>query len=121
MASYFIAPLCIALLLCGVFGIVWLRSSFISMEYGISELEKVRLEKLRETKMLMAEKAALLSMQKVEKTAVATLGLVFPNRTKVVAVKEKSSGPLKASYEVTQYGANSIRSTETEGTSGGAL
>ena len=120
MVSYIVAPLSVALLLCGIFGIVWLRSNLISLEYGISELEKKRLDNLRETKMLIAEKSALLSLQKVEKTAALNLGLVFPNRTKVVAVKEKDSGPIRASLETPQKG-NAKGFSEADGAGGGAL
>ncbi|MCL5022991.1 MAG: hypothetical protein M1497_06455 [Nitrospirae bacterium] len=94
-----IKPLFIAFLLCGFFGIVWLRSNFTSMEYAISELENKRAGGIREMKMLMAEKASLMSMQKVEKTAVRDLGLVFPDRTRVVYVKQSSTGPQRASLE----------------------
>lgn len=99
MLSYLVTPICAALLLCGIFGIVWLRSNLTSVEYSISELEKGRLEKLKETKMLMAEKSALFALQKGEKAAVTELGLVFPSRTKVVYVKESSSGPQNVSFE----------------------
>lgn len=97
VVSYIIKPVFIALLLCGLFGIVWLRSNFISMEYAISELEIKKSDRLREAKMLMAEKASLMSMHKVEKTAVRDIGLVFPDRTKVVYVREKDPGPQKVS------------------------
>ncbi len=99
MVSYIVKPIFVAFLLCGLFGLVWLRSNYISMEYTISELENRKADKLRETKMLMAEKATLMSMHKVEKTAVRDLGLVFPDRTKVVYVKERSQGPQRASFD----------------------
>lgn len=99
MVSYMIKPLFVTLLLCGLFGIVWLRSNFISLEYTISDLENRKADRLRETKMLMAEKASLMSMHKVEKTTVRDLGLVFPDRTRVVYVKERSRGPQKASLD----------------------
>lgn len=92
-------PLFIAFLLCSLFGIVWLRSNFISMEYAISGLEKMKSDRLRETKMLMAERASVMSIHRVEKTAVRELGLVFPDRTKVVYVKTKDAGPRRASFE----------------------
>jgi hypothetical protein len=104
MVSCFLKPLFVLLLLSGIFGIVWLRSSILTMEYRISELENKRMERLREAKMLVAERAALLSMQKVEKTAVRTLGLVFPDRTRVLYVKGAAEGPLKASFEKNRYG-----------------
>lgn len=99
MVSYIIKPLFVILLLCGLFGIVWLRSNFISVEYTISELENKKVDRLREAKMLMAEKASLMSMHKVEKTAVRNIGLVFPDRKKVVYVKEKNLGPQRVSLE----------------------
>jgi len=105
MGSYVIAPLGMVLLLSGIFGIVWLRSNLISMEYGISELEKARLDRLRETKMLMAEKSSLLSTQKIEKTAAGNLGLVLPDRRKVVFVKHKDTESYKASFEAGLQGS----------------
>lgn len=99
MVSYIIKPLFVILLLYGLFGIVWLRSNFISVEYAISELENKKVDRLREAKMLMAEKASLMSMHKVEKTAVRDVGLVFPDRKKVVYVKEKNFGPQRVSLE----------------------
>lgn len=99
MVSYIVKPLFITFLLCGLFGIVWLRSNYTSMEYTISELENRKADSLRQAKMLMAEKASLMSMRGVEKTAVRDLGLVFPDRTRVVYVKERSQGPQKASLE----------------------
>jgi len=103
MASCLLKPLFVIILLGGVFGIVWLRSSILTMEYTISELECKKMEKLRQAKMLLAERAMLLSMQKVEKTAVRSLGLVFPDRTRVVYVKAAAQGPLKASFEENRY------------------
>jgi hypothetical protein len=99
MVCCFLKPLFGVFLLGAIFGIVWLRSSILTMEYTISELENKKMERLREAQMLLAERAALLSMQKVEKTAVRTLGLVFPDRTRIVHVKSTAQGPLRASFE----------------------
>ena len=107
MVSYVVIPLSVVLLLLGIFGIVWLRSNLVSLEYTISELEKKRLDTLRETKRLMAEKSTLLSLKKVEKTAVVSLGLTFPDRAKVVSVRERVAGPYKASYRPGQAGSES--------------
>jgi len=104
MASCFLKPLFVVFFLGGIFGIVWLRSSILTMEYSISELECRKMERLREAKMLLAERAMLLSMQKIEKTAVRSLGLVFPDRTRVVYVKGAAQGPLKASFEKNGHG-----------------
>ncbi len=122
MGSYVIAPLGLVLLLSGVFGIVWLRSSLISMEYGISELEKARLDRLRETKMLMAEKSSLLSTQKLEKTAAGNMGLVLPDRRKVVFVKRKDIDSYKASFEAGLQGSPDRKvQTGSEGAGRGTL
>ena len=82
------------------------------MEYTISELQNKKLDRLREAKVLMAERASLLSMQKVEKTAVRPLGLVFQDRTRVVYVKERKSGPYRASLETKQYFSHGEAHTE---------
>lgn len=103
VASCVLKPLFVVFLLSGIFGIVWLRSSILTMEYSISELEGKKMERLREAKMLLAERAMLLSMQKIEKTAVKSLGLVFPDRTRVVYVKGAAQGPLRASFEKSGY------------------
>jgi hypothetical protein len=122
MVSYLLTPLCFILLLCGIFSIVWLRSNLISLEYSISELEKNRLDSLREAKMLMAEKSSQLSLLKVEKNSATNLGLVFPSRTKVLYVKEKSARPYSAAYEAQRHGSQDMSGfSEGEGRSGGAL
>lgn len=112
MVSCLFKPLFIVILLGGIFSVVWLRSSILTMEYTISELEGKKMERLREAKMLLAERAMLLSMQKVEKTAVRSLGLVFPDRTRVVYVKGTAQGPLKASFEKNRYGFRDRSATE---------
>lgn len=100
--SFFLVPLSIALILFGIFSIVWLRSSVRTAEYSISALDHRRMEILRDRKTLMAEKAGLLSIQSVKsKGSPERLGaLVFPDRIKVVYVKKDGkSAPFKASLE----------------------
>ncbi len=87
----------IILLLVSVFTIVWLRSSFVSIEYSISSLEKKKTSLMRDRKALAAERASLLSVERFEK--VAGSGFSFPNRVKVVYVKkEKDKEPYRASF-----------------------
>jgi hypothetical protein len=122
MVSYLLTPLSIIFLLCGIFAIVWLRSNLISLEYSISELEKHRLDSLREAKMLIAEKSSQLAFLKVEKKAATNLGLVFPSRTKVLHVKEKSAGPYNVAYGAQQRGSQDANGfANGEGRSEGAL
>jgi hypothetical protein len=91
-------PVCIVLLLISVFFIVWLRSSFVSFEYSISSLEKKKAELMRDGKMLAAERASLLSVERFEK--VAANGFTFPDRVKVVYVKRaKDNEPYRASFK----------------------
>jgi len=98
MVSYIVVPFCVTLILCGVFGIVWLRSNFTTLEYHISELENRKIEELRETKMLMGERVTLLSLHSAGKARASKLGMVFPDRSKVVYVKEGKLTPYRASF-----------------------
>jgi len=96
--SFIFIPLSIAFLLFGVFSVVWLRAGVRTVEYAISTLENKRKEALNEKKMLMAEKASLLSVQNIKSTGDKKLGLIFPDRVKVVYVKKKGTpAPYRAS------------------------
>jgi len=96
--SFVLIPLAVGLLLFGIFSIVWLRSSVRTVEYSIAQLDNKRMETLKERKMLMAEKASLLSIQNVKNTSDGKLGLVFPDRVKVIYVKREGGvTPYKAS------------------------
>lgn len=98
--SFFLVPLSIALILFGIFSIVWLRSSVRTAEYSIAALDHKRMEILRDRKTLMAEKASLLSIQSVKNKGSGKLALVFPDRIKVVYVKKDGKNtPFKASLE----------------------
>jgi len=79
----------IVLLLCGLFGIVYLRSSVIQLEYTIGSLEKTKMNKLRERKMLLAEKTSLLSFEKIEASLNGGQGFVMPDRIRVIHVKKQ--------------------------------
>ncbi|HBG92810.1 MAG: hypothetical protein A3J81_04900 [Nitrospirae bacterium RIFOXYB2_FULL_43_5] len=98
--SFFLVPLSVALILFGIFSIVWLRSSVRTAEYSIAALDHRRMEILRDRKTLMAEKAGLLSIQSVKSKGSGKLALVFPDRIKVVYVKKDGKNtPFKASLE----------------------
>lgn len=103
MLSFIFKPLFIAILLVGVFGLVYLRSSVMTLEYSLGELEKTKMNYLRERKMLLAEKTSLLSFEKVEASLSGSQGFVFPNRVRVIHLKkQKGSLPYKASLEKRQ-------------------
>jgi len=100
IVSFILKPLCIALLLFGVFGLVYLRSSVLTLEYTLGDLEKKKMDYLRERKMLLAQKTSLLSFEKVEASFSNSSGFVFPDRIRVIHVKkQKGSLPYKASLE----------------------
>lgn len=90
-------PLSIVMLLLSIFAIVWLRSSFVSLEYSISSLEKKKAALMRDRKVLAAKRASLLSVERLEKFAASEFS--FPDRVKVIYVKrEKDKEPYKASF-----------------------
>lgn len=98
--SIILRPLLIALLLVGVFGLVYLRSSVITLEYSLGDLEKTKRNYLRERKMLLAEKTSLLSFERVEAALSRSRGFVLPDRIKVIHVKNrKETLPYNASLK----------------------
>jgi cell division protein FtsL len=91
-------PLSIVVLLLSIFSIVWLRSSIVSLEYNISNLEKKKTELMIQRKILTAERANLISVERFENAA--SNGLVFPDRIKVVHVKKaKEIEPYRVSFK----------------------
>jgi hypothetical protein len=91
--------LSIFFLIIAVFTVVWLRASVTSLEYKLSTLEKMKTEALREQKTLVAQKAGLMALTRVDKIDLAGSGFSFPERKRVVYVKGIDvKGPYKASY-----------------------
>jgi hypothetical protein len=100
MISFICNVLFIILLIFGVFGLVYLKSSVMKLEYCLGDLEKTKMNYLRERKMLLAEKTRFLSLAKFEASPGRTYGFVFPDRIRVIHVKkQKESLPYKASLE----------------------
>jgi cell division protein FtsL len=90
-------PLAMVVLLVMIFSLVWLRSTVVSLEYRLCQLEKKKIELAKDKKLLAAEKARLISAERLGQ--VASSEFVFPDRVKVVAVVRNSdSGPYKVSY-----------------------
>lgn len=95
--SYTIKPLFFIFLLCSIFAIVWLRSSLTAIEYEISKLENEKIEKKREMRLLLAERAELLSFQKI-RFVTEKAGLTSADRARVLVVK-RATDAQKASFE----------------------
>jgi hypothetical protein len=71
-----------------------------TLEYSLGELEKTKMNYLRERKMLFAEKTSMLSIEKVGASLSGSQGFVFPNRVMVIHLKkQKGSLPYNASLE----------------------
>jgi len=108
--SFIYKPLCVIILLFGLFGLVWLRSSVVSISYDLHSLEEKKLAAIRDTKMLLADRARLISLANIDVTFQGKVKgdykpvsgeYVFPDRVKVIHVK-KHKGPetYKASLEI---------------------
>jgi hypothetical protein len=97
--SFILKLLLILLLISCVFGVVYLRSSYLTLEYSLGDLEKKKMDSLKERKMLFAEKTGLLSFEKLEASQKSE-GFILPNRVKVVHLsKQKKTLPFKTSLE----------------------
>ncbi len=98
-------------LVAGVFCLVGLRSSAISMEYDIGKLQKEKESIIRERKLLFAQKAGSFSMKNVEDAAINDLGMSLPDREKVIYVKRmQPAGPREASVKADAGSTPSWRS-----------
>ncbi len=101
--SFVVKPLMIALLIIGIFSLVYLRSSFLKLEYSLGDLEKKRMNYLRERKMLLAEKIRMISYAQLEASHSDDEGFTQPDRTKVIHLyRQKGSQPYRASLEKSQ-------------------
>ncbi len=96
-------PLLIALFVFGVFGLVYLRSSFLKLEYSLGDLEKKKMNYLKERKIMLAERASLLSFAQLEAAHSDSESFVLPDRVRVVHMdKQGRSLPYRVSLEKKQ-------------------
>ena len=94
-----VKALSVILLVISVFTVVWMRAGVTSLEYRLSTLEQMKMEAMRDQKTLVAQKASLMALTRVEKMDLSGLGFSFPERKRVVYVKGTDiKGPYKASY-----------------------
>lgn len=105
--SFIYMPFFGGILLLGLFGLIWLRSGIVQTTYYVRSLEEKKMESLKEMKMLLAERAKMMSLARVgsltadqKQTNVASAGYVFPDRAKVIHVtKHNIPEPYKASFD----------------------
>lgn len=101
--SFILKPLVMIFMVFVVFGLVYLRSSFVKLEYTLGDLEKKRTDCLKERKMLIAERTSLLSFAKFESSHNELEQFVLPDRIKVIHVdRQKRQLPYKVSLEKRQ-------------------
>ncbi len=79
-----------------LFGILWIRSNVIALEYRLSQLEEKKKNLIRQQRILLAEKASLTSIARFEKGDI--INLYFPDRKKVVYITEKAPSISKVSF-----------------------
>lgn len=100
---FILKPLLFAFLILAVFGLVYLRSSFVKLEYSLGDLENKKTDCMRERKMLIAERTSLLSFAKFESAHNELEQFVLPDRVKVIHVDRKRGHlPYKVSLEKRQ-------------------
>jgi len=69
------------------------------IEYKLSDLERQKIEALRVQKAMVAQKAGLITLTRVDRSDLAGHGFSFPERKKVVYVKGIGEAtPAKVSY-----------------------
>ncbi len=103
LLSCILKPCLVAILFVGVFGLVYMKSNFVKLEYSLGELEKKKMNCMKERKRLLAEKTSQLSFARLESSSDDREGFVLPDRLKVVHVsKQMRSLPQQASLKQKQ-------------------
>jgi len=101
--SFISKPFLILFLVSCAFGLVYLRSNFLTLEYSVGDLEKKKAQYLKENKLLLAERTGLLSFARLEASRNDGEAFVMPDRLKVIYIdKQKGYLPHKASLKVKQ-------------------
>ena len=90
----------VILLIIGGFAVVYLRSSFITLEYSVASLEKQKNSFLKERKMLLAQKSGFLGFDKLGASLNKGQKFIIPDRLRVIHIqKAQRYLPHKASLE----------------------
>jgi hypothetical protein len=102
MVSLLYKPLCVALLLLGLFGLIRLRSNVVAVNYDIRNLEEKKTEALKTMKVLLAERSKYASLENIAASFTndihgGKVGIdpgynLFGNRVRVIHIK-KDNGP----------------------------
>ncbi len=110
MLSFLYKPLCVVILLSGLFGLIWLRSGVVAIAYDLRNLEEKKMDSLKDRKLLLAERAKLMSLEKIDasfrgniqaETKLASGDNMFSNRVRVIHIKRNS---VPGTYKVSLAG-----------------
>jgi hypothetical protein len=110
MLSLLYRPLCVVLLLLGLFGLIRLRSNVVAVNYDIRNLEEKKTEAISNMKLLLAERSKYASLEKVAasfesdirggEVSNAAGDNLFGNRVRVIHImKNKGLQPYRASLD----------------------
>ena len=110
MLSLLYRPLCVVLLLLGLFGLIRLRSNVVAINYDIRNLEEKKTEAIKNMKLLLAERSKYASLEKVAasfeddvrsgEVSNAAGNNLFGNRVRVIHIKKnKGLQPYRASLD----------------------
>lgn len=110
MLSLLYKPLCVMLLLLGLFGLIRLRSNVVAVNYDIRNLEEKKTEAIKNMKLLLAERSKYASLEKVaasfendvrgREVSNAADNNLFGNRVRVIHIKKnKGLQPYRASLD----------------------
>lgn len=110
MLSFLYKPLCVVILLSGLFGLIWLRSGVVATAYDLRNLEEKKMDSLKDRKLLLAERAKLMSLEKIDasfrgnmqaETKLVAGDNMFSNRVRVIHIKRNS---VPGTYKVSLAG-----------------
>lgn len=83
--------LLLSVIIAGLFTIIWLRSAITALEYNIARLEETKIELSKERKELLAERASLSSVKRIEGMAYQK-GFAIPDR-RYIHLKKRNESP----------------------------
>ena len=95
--NWIIKPILLVLPVFLVFSIIWLRSNLVALEYELGQLQLQRANLIKEERELVAKRAEMASVKKIEYIASKKMGFVYPDRKRVFFVKiDYAPGPYTA-------------------------
>ncbi len=83
--------LLLSVIIAGLFTIIWLRSAITALEYNIAKLQETKIELVKERKELLAERASLSSVKRIEGLAYQK-GFAIPDR-RYIHLKKRNESP----------------------------